>query len=92
MYYKLEFSPSSHVHLSFHVSFLKKVIGDKIPVHIILLYINEEVEIILEPKTILQTRIKQLWKQTITKYQIKWKNVPSKHVTWEDELFMHKHP
>ena len=42
MAYKLEFPPSSHVHLVFHVYFLKKVIGDKIPVQTILPKINEE--------------------------------------------------
>jgi hypothetical protein len=42
MDYKLELPPSSCVHLVFHVSFLKKVIGDKIPVQTILPEINEE--------------------------------------------------
>jgi hypothetical protein len=60
MAYKLELPPSSHVHPVFHVSFLKKVINDKIPVQTILPEINEEGKIILEPETILETRIKQL--------------------------------
>jgi hypothetical protein len=47
MAYKLELPPYSHVHLEFHVSFLKKVIGNKIPIQIILPEINEEGEIIL---------------------------------------------
>jgi len=40
--YKLESSTSSPVHPSFHVSCLKKVIGDKIPVQTILSEIDEE--------------------------------------------------
>jgi hypothetical protein len=60
MDYKLEFPPSSCVHPFFHVSCLKKVIDNKIPVQTILPEINEEGKIILEPKTILETRIKQL--------------------------------
>jgi hypothetical protein len=59
MAYKLELSPSSCVHLVFHVSCLKKVFGDKILVQTILLEINEEGKIILELETILETRIKQ---------------------------------
>jgi hypothetical protein len=60
MAYKLELPPSSHVHLVFHVSFLKKVIDENILVQTILLEINEEGKIILEPETILETRIKHL--------------------------------
>jgi hypothetical protein len=60
MAYKLDFPPSSCVHPIFHVSFLKKVTGNKILVQTILLEINEEGKIILEPETILETRIKQL--------------------------------
>jgi hypothetical protein len=36
MDYKLDFPLSSHVHPMFHISFLKKTIGDKIPIQTIL--------------------------------------------------------
>jgi hypothetical protein len=49
MAYKLDLPPSSHVHLVFHVSCLNKVINDNIPIQTILLEINEEGKIILEP-------------------------------------------
>ena len=48
MAYKLELLASSRVHPVFHVSCLKKVIGDKIPVQTILLELDEEGEDILE--------------------------------------------
>jgi hypothetical protein len=60
MAYKLEFPPSSCIHLVFHVSCLKKVIENKIPLQTIFPEINEEWKIKLEPKTILETRIKKL--------------------------------
>jgi hypothetical protein len=47
MAYKLELPPSSRVHRDFHVSCLKKVNGNKIPVQIVLPKINEEGKIIL---------------------------------------------
>jgi hypothetical protein len=66
--------------------------GDKIPVQNILSEINEKRKVILEPKTIiLETRIKQLRNRAITKYLIKWKNLPVEKVTWEDEFFLQKH-
>jgi hypothetical protein len=57
MTYKLELPTSSRVHPVFHVSCLKKVIGDKIPVQTILPEINKEGKIILEPESITDTRI-----------------------------------
>jgi hypothetical protein len=56
----LEFPASSQVHPIFHVSCLKKVIGDKIPVQTILPELDEEGKIILEPEAIIDTRIHQL--------------------------------
>jgi hypothetical protein len=42
MAYKLEFPPSSHVYLVFHVSCLNKVIGKNISIQTILAEINEK--------------------------------------------------
>ena len=48
MAYKLELPDSSRVHPIFHVSFLKKVTGENIPVQTILPELDEEGKIILE--------------------------------------------
>ena len=64
---------------------------NKIPVQTILPDISEEWEIILELKTILETRNKQLGNRAITKYLVKWKNPPVEEETWEYEFFMQKH-
>ena len=48
MEHKLEFPASSRVHPVFHVSCLKKVIGEKLPVQTILPELDEEGKIILE--------------------------------------------
>ena len=52
MAYKLELPASSRVHPFFHVSCLKKVIGDKLPVQTMLLELDEEGKIILDPEEI----------------------------------------
>ena len=54
--YKLEFPASSRVHPIFHVSCLKKVIGDKLPVQKIFPKLDEEGEIILEPEATMEIR------------------------------------
>ncbi len=56
MAYKLELRAASRLHPVFHVSCLKKVIGDKLPVQTILLELDEEGKIILEPEAVIETR------------------------------------
>ena len=92
MVYKLELLASSQVHPVFHVSCLKKVIGDKIPVQTILPELDKEGKIILDPKVVTETRIRQLRNWSISEYLIKWKNLPAEDSTWEDEYFIQKHP
>ena len=82
MAYKLELPSSSCIHPVFHVSCLKKVIGDKLPVQTILPELDEEGKIILEPEEIIDTRIRQLRNRSISKYLIKWKSLPVEDSTW----------
>jgi hypothetical protein len=81
MAYKLELPTSSRVHPVFHVSCLKKVVGNKIPVQTILLELDEEGKIILDPEVVTETRIHQLRNRSISEYLIKWKNLPAEDST-----------
>jgi hypothetical protein len=54
MAYKLELPATSRVHQVFHVSYLKKVIGDKIPIQTIFPELDEEGKVILEPEKYLK--------------------------------------
>ena len=92
MAYKLELPASSRVHPVFHVSCLKKVIGENLPVQTILPELDEEGKIILEPEAVMETRTRQLRNRSISEYLIKWKNLPTEDSTWEDENFIQKHP
>ena len=56
MAYKLELPASSRGHPVFHVSCLKKVIGENLPVQTIFPELDEEGKIILEPKVLTKTR------------------------------------
>ena len=55
MAYKLELPTSSRVHPVFHVSCLKKVIGENIPIQTIFPELDEEGKIILEPEAVMET-------------------------------------
>jgi hypothetical protein len=60
MAYKLELLASSRVHPIFHVSCLKKVIGDKIPVQTIFPELDEEGKITLDPEAIIDIGIHEV--------------------------------
>ena len=92
MAYKLELPASSRVHPIFHVSCLKKFIGDKLLVQKIFLELDEEGKIILEPEVVTETRTRHLRNRSISEYLIKWKNLSAEYSTWEDENFIQKHP
>ena len=92
MVYKLELPTSSRVHPFFHVSCLKKVMGDKIPVQTMSPELDEEGKIILEPEEVTETRTRQLRNRSISEYLINWKNLSAEDSTWEDENFMQKYP
>ena len=63
MAYKLELPSSSRVHQVFHVSCLKKVIGDQFLVQTILPKLDEEGKTILEREAVTKTRTRQLRNQ-----------------------------
>ena len=92
MGYKLALPTSSRVHPIFHVSCLKKVIDEKIPVQTMLLELDEEGKFILEPEEITKIWTRQLRNRSISEYFIKWKNLPTEDSTWEDESFIQQHP
>jgi len=56
MAYKLELPTAFRVHPVFHVSCLKKVIGDKLPVQKIFLELYKEGKIVLELEEFTETR------------------------------------
>ena len=55
MAYKLELLASSRVHPVFHVSCLKRVIGEKLPVQTIFPELDEEGKIIFKHEAVMET-------------------------------------
>jgi hypothetical protein len=83
--YELELPQGSRIHNVFHVSCLKKAIGQ----HIILIEtlppMDEEGQLVLIPKEILEVREKRLRKRSIKEYLIRWKDLPIEDAMWETE-------
>ena len=84
--YKLELPPSSCIHLVFHVSCLKKVIGTNIRAQTVLLELDTEGSMILESEAILNKRTRQLRSWAITEVLIQWHDIQPEDATWEPLL------
>ena len=86
--YELELPTRSKIHNVFHVSCLKKVIGQHISVLETLPPLDDEGQLILIPERIVKTRERKLRSRTIKEYLVQWKDFPSEEATWEEEFFL----
>jgi hypothetical protein len=83
--YELDLSRGSKIHNVFHVSCLKRAIGQHIIPIEELPPLDEEGKLILIPKEVLEVREKKLRRRNIKEYLVKWKNLPTEDATWESE-------
>jgi len=68
--YELEIPPGSKIHNVFHVSCLKKVLGQQVTIAIELHSLDDEGHLVLELEAILETRERKLRSKTIREYLI----------------------
>ena len=83
--YEIELLEGSRVHNVFHVSRLKKAIGQRVFPSAELPPIDEEGKLVLIPEAILDTRERTLRSRLIKEYLVKWKYLPEEDATWESE-------
>ena len=91
MAYELELPEGSKIHNVFHVSFLKKVVGQHVATSSELPPLDEEGQLVLVPKEILQERERKLRSMDIREFLVKWKDLPIEDATWEGEQVL-QHP
>jgi hypothetical protein len=83
MAYKLALPATSKIHLVFHVSCMKKVVGHNCSVQTILPKLDEEGCLWIQPEAFLNHREFQMHGITIKEVLIKWKDTSSEDATWE---------
>eukprot|EP00253_Pinus_taeda_P002662 PITA_02662 len=89
--YELELPQGSKIHNVFHVSCLKKALGQQVTVTDELPPTNDEGHLVLQPKAIIDTRERQLWSRMVREFLVRWKNLPNEDATWESEKIL-QHP
>jgi hypothetical protein len=82
--HKLELPQGNKIHI-FHVSCLKKALGQHITPIEVLPPMDEEGQIVLIPEEVLEVREKRLRNRSIKEYLIRWKDLPIEDATWEKE-------
>ena len=81
--YKLQLPNKSRIHNVFHVSCLKKMLGQHQIVQTILPMLDDEGRVILEPEAIITTRERRLRSRTLKEYLIRWKFFSDEDTSWE---------
>lgn len=79
--YEIELSHGSILHNTFHVSCLKKVVGQNVTPFIEFPPLDDEGQLVLEPETVLDTRERKLRSKVIKEYLIKWRGFPDEDAT-----------
>ena len=91
MAYELELPEESKIHYVFHVSNLKKIVGQHIGPSSELPPLDDDGLLVLIPEKILQMRERKLRNRVIREYLVKWKELPMEDATWEGEQVL-QHP
>ena len=89
--YGLEIPEESKIYNVFHVSNLKKIVGQHIVPSTELPPLDDEGLLVLIPKRILQVRERKLRNRVIREYLVEWKELPMEDTTWEGEQVL-QHP
>jgi hypothetical protein len=79
--YKLDLPSHANIHLVFHISQLKKVVGSGIPVSPLPSLALSALHV---PERIIQRRLVNRGDRTVLQALIKWAGSPDSLATWED--------
>jgi hypothetical protein len=83
--YEIELPEGRNIHNVFHVSCLKKAIGQQVTTFTELPPLDQEVQLVLIPEEILDVKEKRLRSMVIREFLIMWKDFPVEDATWEGD-------
>eukprot|EP00253_Pinus_taeda_P014727 PITA_14727 len=86
--YELELPQGSKIHNIFHVSCLKKALGQQVTMTDELPPMDDEGHLVLQAEAIIDTRERQLWSRTVREFLVRWKNLSDEDATWESEKIL----
>jgi hypothetical protein len=89
--YELELPEGSRIHNIFHVSCLKKALGQQVTPSTDLPPLDEEGQLVLTPERIIDIRERRLRSRVIREYLVMWRGFPAEDATWEREQIL-QHP
>jgi hypothetical protein len=89
--YELELPEGRKIHNVFHISFLKKTVGQFIITSEELPPLDEEGKLELVSEEVLEFREWKLRRRVIRECLIRWKGLPIEDATWESEQVL-QHP
>lgn len=81
--YRLKLPPTSVIHPVFHVSQLRRAIGEHTPSPLLPPTLTEDMEVVLEPAAVEGVRQGVTRQPADTKVLITWKDLPDYEATWE---------
>ena len=89
--YELELPTGSRIHNIFHVSCLKKALGQQVTATKELPPTDDEGHLVLQLEAIIDTRKRQLRSRTVREYWVRWRNLSDEDATWQSEKIL-QHP
>ena len=88
MAYELELLVGNRIHNIFHVSCLKKALGQQVTATMELPPTDDEGHLVLQPEAIIDTRERQLRSRIVREFLVRCKNLLDEDATWEREKIL----
>ena len=85
--YKLALPSHYKIHPVFHVSLLKKKVGDRVVIQSQLHYTNDDGQFLVKPVATLQRQMVKRNNVAAVRVLVQWSNLPPEDATWEDYDF-----